>query len=228
MASAWNLQVRTHYVALADGRRERREGEWTKLHRKAAQHAKRMLAREEEDPSAWRIVARAWEFQKRGVLHMHVVLPMGTQAERLGSEAYLIAVEALAAAHGFGYVDRGRKASGRRDGPRRLPRLKATVAARYIAKYLAPVEPGRGKILLTETVLHRDVPPHITYVSRELTSRTRITMGTLRQRRREHCAARSLYRTGLAPFLLTHRRAELADGRGEYFLAELERLVRGP
>jgi hypothetical protein len=47
-----------------------------------------------------------WELQKRGVLHAHVVLPMGDAEERWWSRAYVHAWEEIAGRFWFGYVDR--------------------------------------------------------------------------------------------------------------------------
>jgi hypothetical protein len=160
-AHLWNLQA---------------PGDWRRLHRKASTRARRAQLRycekagiEPGDP--WAIIAREWEFQARGVLHMHAVVPMATPEERAASRAYVDCLRDLGERHAFGFVDR------------KLEVVPAQRAARYVAKYIAAVDSGSGKITLSETVTHRDVPRHVTYVSRRLTMRTGVTMRSLRRKR---------------------------------------------
>ena len=120
------------------------------------------------------IVARTWEYQKRGALHVHVVVGVHTAAELAGAHAYVRHLHRLRSGQDFGFVDR------------HLRRATAEVAARYVAKYLAPIR--GGKLTLSETVLRHDVPPHVMHVSRDLTRRTGVTMRSLRWRRRCHMA----------------------------------------
>lgn len=133
-----------------------------------------------------KIVARSWEYQSRGVLHMHVVLPMGTPFERHQSQLYVKHLAQLARSHGFGYVDRGSRRGG---GSRLLERVPPGRAAAYLAKYLAPSE-SSGKSTLSQTALREDVPPLLVYVGRHLTSETQVTMRTLRLRRLAYHLAR--------------------------------------
>lgn len=146
---------------------------WRSLHRAAAQVARRRCGK-------LTLVLRAWEYQRRGVLHMHVVLGMGSAAERAAAHVYVQALDELRQAHDFGYVDRGRMKQGRRH----LELVPATRAARYLAKYLAPIAvvdgEGRGKLSLAETVVRPDVPPLVVYVSPKLTVQTGCTMRFLR------------------------------------------------
>lgn len=143
---------------------------WRELHRIASQKARR------ESGGNFALVAREWEYQRRGVLHMHVVVGMATPAERHAAYLYVAELTRLAGRHGFGYVDRGKYAHGQ---GRRIRMWEPLHAARYLAKYLAPID-GEGKLSLTETVTRQDVPAHITYVSRKLTQRTGVTMRHLR------------------------------------------------
>jgi hypothetical protein len=144
---------------------------WRRLHRLASQRVRRRLGQ-------FRVLAREWEYQRRGVLHMHVVLPMATARDRHAAHLYVAALDELRHAHGFGYVDRGRQTNGRRT----LPVIPPGAAAAYLAKYLAPTSRG-GKMALSETVRQPDVPRLVVYVARELTGRTRVTMRSLRRRR---------------------------------------------
>ncbi len=175
--------------------------EWRAMHRKASQRAARAYRRMASDLDLeiaeqagpfrvppWRIVARSWEFQRRGVLHVHVVVPMATSLERMASQVYAEALDEFREAHGFGFVDRGKRSRSGAVWRRSLEVVPQVRAARYLAKYIASVE-GGGKLGLSETVRHADVPPHVTYVSRGLTTATGVTMRTLRLRRYAHVLA---------------------------------------
>lgn len=204
---------------------EQAPADWRLLHRRASQRAKRTARRW---GGRWSVVAMEWEFQKRGVLHRHVVVPMATSLDRLCSQLYAQTLAEGAKERGFGYVDRGKRTPRRtvsassctarsrthgwpagpageakpaagspsteRPAPDVLPartsfvwdRLLEVVppqrAARYLAKYIAAVG-GDGKLSLSETVHHRDVPGHVCFVSRDLTRRTGCTMRSLRRHR---------------------------------------------
>jgi hypothetical protein len=145
---------------------------WRELHRRAAQLARR-------ETGTFSLVAAEWEYQHRGALHRHVVLGMATAKERHAAYVYVQALDELRGRFGFGYVDRGRYVRGQ---GRRLRLWEPLHAARYLAKYLAPID-GAGKMGLTETVTQRDVPAHVTYVSRRLTMKTGCTMRALRLQR---------------------------------------------
>jgi hypothetical protein len=161
--------------------------EWTRLHRKAAQRAGRHAKR---GGGRWAIVAQSWEFQKRGVLHKHVIVPMATAADIAASHEYVRALDDMRHRHGFGFVDRGRR-SGRGPWGRRLGVVPQQRAARYLAKYIAAVEQD-GKLALSETVTHPEVPGHVVYVSRRLSARTGCTMRSLRLARLIHVVAARL------------------------------------
>lgn len=167
-------------VERAAARRWNRQArhEWRKLHRKASQRAARHAHRH---GGRWSVVARSWEFQRRGVLHVHVVVPMGTALERLASHVYVDALEELRHRHGFGFVDRGR--AKKRGGLwiRALEAIPQERAARYVAKYLGGWK--RGRLEISATVGHPDVPGHVIHVRRELTRKTGVTMRELRARR---------------------------------------------
>jgi hypothetical protein len=156
------------------------------MHRLACQRVRRRTGK------PFRIVARSWEYQRRGVLHLHVILPAGTPFERHQAQLYVRHLAQLAGGHDFGHVDRGR----RRGGSRQLEVIPPGAAASYLAKYLAPTMEA-GKLSLSETALREDVPPLLVYVGRHLTRETQVTMRTLRLRRvayhlaREHGARMS-------------------------------------
>lgn len=144
---------------------------WRALHRRAREACRRRGSRVT-------VVSRTWEYQRRGALHVHVVLGVATARELAGAHAYAAELASRRGRHDFGFVDRGRRTGGRRC----LEVIPAQRAARYVAKYLSPLD-GDGKPTLSETVTRRDVPPHVLYVSRELTALTGVTMRSLRWRR---------------------------------------------
>lgn len=132
-------------------------------------------------------ITRSWEYQKRGLLHVHIVFPLRSLRERQALDVYVQALDELRWRHGFGYVDRGRWDPEQK---RRVPMiLEAGAAAWYLAKYLAPRQ--GGKLAMTETVKHRDVPRLVVHVSRELMSQTGITMRNLRLKRQIYRAVQA-------------------------------------
>jgi hypothetical protein len=178
---------RAHEIPWADARRQHADPavairwnrsaprRWRELHRAAAQRARRAHG-------VLSVVSRTWEYQRRGLLHVHVVLGMATPRERAAAHAYALAVEDLRERHGFGFVsDTSRSSSWRQRG---LEVIVAERAARYVAKYLSPLKDG--KPTLSETVTRRDVPAHVIHVGRFLTARTGMTMRYLRWRRKAY------------------------------------------
>jgi hypothetical protein len=143
---------------------------WRELHRAAAQTARRKHGR-------FSLVAWTWEYQRRGILHKHLVVGVETARERAAAHTYVAELDRLRQRHGFGFVDRGRK--HRSSGTRRLEVLSSLVASRYVAKYLSPLDDA-GKPSLSDTVTQPDVPALVHYVSRNLTGKTGITMRYLR------------------------------------------------
>src|SRR5947209_19743159 len=113
---------------------------------------------------------------------------------------------------------------------RLLERIPQARAARYLAKYIAAVDPRGGKITLSETVTHPDVPGHLTYVNRRLTSETGCTMRSLRETRCNHMRVRRTIRDMTAPWarlVLAFHREQLLERQGATFVDELERQL-GP
>jgi hypothetical protein len=149
---------------------------WRELHRAASQRARRCHG-------VLSIVSRTWEYQRRGLLHVHVVVGMGTPRERAAAHAYGLALEDLRERYGFGFVsDTSRSGKWRGRG---LEVIGAQRAARYVAKYLSPLGED-GKPTLSETVRRPDVPAHVIHVGRFLTSATGMTMRYLRWRRKAY------------------------------------------
>lgn len=151
---------------------------WRALHRAAAQVARRRHGR-------FSMVCATWEYQRRGVLHRHVVIGVASARERAAADTYANALHELRQEHGFGFVDRGRAHGGKRT----LEVIPATRAARYVAKYLSPLD-AAGKPTMSSTVVEPDVPPHVAHVSVRLTGLTGITMRSLRLRRQLWVVAR--------------------------------------
>lgn len=148
---------------------------WRRMHRAAAQETRRRCGR---NP---RLLVWTWEYQRRGALHKHAVLGVDTAVELAAAHVYVAALHRLAGQYGFGFVDRGRRTGGRRC----LEVIPARRAARYVAKYLSPLD-SAGKPTLSETVTRPDVPPLVAYVARSLTSQTGMTMRYLRWRRKAY------------------------------------------
>jgi hypothetical protein len=136
---------------------------WRSLHNEASQATLRRVGRRP------RLLARPWELQKRGMLHVHPVVGSSTVAERQAADVYQQELAARAARHGFGYVDRKIEV--------RHPRA----AAAYLSSYF--VAGKKGKLTLREAVTSGAMPPSIVYVAPELSQRSGITMRSLRLRR---------------------------------------------
>jgi hypothetical protein len=136
---------------------------WRSLHNEASQAT---LRRTGHRP---RLLARPWELQKRGMLHVHPVVGSSTVTERQAADVYQQELAGRAARHGFGFVDRKLEV--------RHPRA----AAAYLSSYF--VSGRKGKMTLREAVTSGSMPPSIVYVAPELSRRSGITMRTLRLRR---------------------------------------------
>lgn len=136
---------------------------WSELHREARQAAKRSGA------DAPELLARIWEEQKRGVLHVHLVVGYTTLGEKRGADRYVEELVERAPAHGFGFVDR------------KVDVKEPTAAAAYLSSYF--VSGSKGKLSLTESVKSEAMPRSIVYVAAWLSKRSGITMRSLRLRR---------------------------------------------
>lgn len=136
---------------------------WSELLRVASQATRR------ETGSAPYLIDRTWEHQKRGVLHVHLLVGYSTHAERVAARDFHVQLQDRAARYGFGYVDRKRQVK----------------AARQAAAYLSGYYLGGkgGKVSLRESVLSRSMPRSISYVRPELSQRSGVTMRSLRLRR---------------------------------------------
>jgi hypothetical protein len=143
---------------------------WRDLNRVSKQRADRAIRRLGATTKLG-LLMYEWEVQKRGVWHLHIVLPMETAIERAWSFAYVEALSELAPRRWFGFVDRK---------PLRAPRT-AESAASYLSKYLAKWQED-GTLEITETVKSAG-RSLLNYVSRNLTARSCVTMRNLRNAR---------------------------------------------
>ena len=108
-----------------------------------------------------RLLARVWEFQKRGVLHAHYVLPHGTLQQAAVTAAYADAVAELSPAYGFGAAA--------------SPQIRAAEhAASYCAKQLR------------ETANETTAPRTIVYIDPHLKKITGCNALALRERRKDY------------------------------------------
>ena len=135
---------------------------WRNLHRQVHLAVRRHNVRP-------RLLARVFELQRRGVLHVHPVLGFKTPAERHAAHLYAKYLFALAPRYGFGHTER------------KLQTRSAKRVAAYLSSYF--VSGKRGKLSLQESVMSPEMPHSIVWVSTELTRRTGVTMRELRFRR---------------------------------------------
>lgn len=130
-------------------------GRWRDLHRIASRRAKRAAG-----DAPWCVLVKVWQEQRRGALHVHLVVPMASAAERAGSEAYVAALHEHRTGHSFGFVDR------------RLEMRSTEHSGAYVARYVT-----------SELAACRNLPGHVVDVARKLTAQTGVTVRTLRAER---------------------------------------------
>lgn len=140
---------------------------WRRLHRRAYQDAVKRVGKR----SVF-LVARVWEMQARGVLHVHPVLAYGTARQMAGARCYLARLAELAPQYGFGFVHHS---------PKHVKPQPAQNAAAYLSSYF--VKGKRGKETLWESARSPAMPRSIVHVSVKLTQETGCTMRTLRLKR---------------------------------------------
>jgi hypothetical protein len=97
---------------------------WRRLHRRAYQETVRRCG-----PGSVLLLARVWELQARGLLHVHPELGYETAAQMAGARAYLARLAELAPQYGLG------KAYGLDDCRRARPRNMEQV-------YIPPIPPS--------------------------------------------------------------------------------------
>src|SRR4051794_32523295 len=136
-------------------------GSWSRLHRASAQRCRRKGMQ-------LHVLGYVWQLQRRGALHLHVVLGIKTPAARHAARAYQLRLAETATSYGFGFVDRKwSSAEGQR-------------VAAYLSSYLIT---GTGRrAAVQEVVQSAQAPARPVYMARRLTSRTGLTMRQLRRR----------------------------------------------
>lgn len=132
---------------------------WSVLHRKSSQYVKRQGLH-------LTFLGRVIQAQKRGALHVHVVVGVETRAEQVGAWLYSRELKRLAGAAGFGYVDARNQGEG-------STVMEAGQAAYYLSKYLSESSQ------LGEAIARGVRRPIV--VSQRLTQQTGCTMRRLRR-----------------------------------------------
>ncbi len=174
---------------------------WAKL-RGAAQ-----LATSRAVGSSATILERAYEPQKRGVPHLHVVLGYRTEAEQRAAHVFVGHVKRLIGDYDFGFADGRGKKRGVQSRPARekfgveLRPMTGEAAARYLANYLTG-RAGRAKKKATirENIAAPVMPRSLLWLTPKLTSKpeaitsdgrpTGVTMRMLRRARQLYAAAK--------------------------------------
>lgn len=115
------------------------------------------------------ILLRVWEPQKRGVPHLHVVLGVATEAERIAARRFHAELMARSVRHGFGFTQRHVKESA------------GASAARYLVGYLLGRSTRKGSI--RENIAHPRMPRSLIWLTPRLTRETLCNMRRLRYAR---------------------------------------------
>jgi hypothetical protein len=141
---------------------------WRELHRWAYQATRRELGND-----ALRTLARVWQLQRRGVLHLHLVVGFDSAREIAAARYYVARLRERSREFGFGFID-ARDRAGRTG--------KSTVmephrAASYLSRYLA------DSSQLTEAIKLAHRPRQLIWVSPTLKACTGVTMRRLRRAR---------------------------------------------
>lgn len=112
------------------------------------------------------LLLRVWEPQKRGVPHLHIVLGMGSELEKIAAHRFVDELDAKAADHDFGFVQKKRDLMGPGD------------AARYLVGYLMGRSKHKGTI--RDNIAHPRMPRQLIWLTPTLTAVTFCTMRRLR------------------------------------------------
>lgn len=131
----------------------------------------------------WRLLFRSWEYQKRGALHLHLVVPYDTPDRRRFTDLYVHNLWAEHDLFHFGWIhggDRNEKLQGYR--PPSIVPADGPAAARYVCKYVASTGAGKGSMV--EVAQRTAQRGSVLYISPSLTSASGINMTKLRSRRR--------------------------------------------
>ncbi len=170
---------------------------WQRLRQAAALATKRATRHIVSDGLAPVILERVWEPQKRGVPHLHIVLPYRTYQEQMVAHCFANELAQRAGDYDFGFVD-ARQDSSQPFG-RRLKVTVAEDAARYLSSYLT----GRStkKNSIRENISDPIMPRSLIWQSPKMTSTgavtatgrpTYVTMRTLRRARQLYAWAKGL------------------------------------
>jgi hypothetical protein len=127
------------------------------------------------------MVLRAFEYQWRGVLHVHPVLGYSTTRERAAADAYLAELEKLAPEYGFGWKSGGGAAV-----------IPAGASAAYASAYCVGKSSGHGakrKLTPQEWVTDETavIPNRPYWVRADLMQASGYSMRTCRLRRWAWC-----------------------------------------
>ena len=150
------------------------------LHRKASRAPRECAKYLGAD---WRVLYRTWEWQRRRVLHVHLVLPYGTKAERAATGDYVRRLWLAARDHGFGFV-----LGGDRDdepGWSRPPKVKAmevNAVAAYVSKYVSKAGDARNG--MRSVARAAGMRGSVLHIAPKLLAASGVSMTTLRNRRR--------------------------------------------
>lgn len=137
---------------------------WSELHRWARQ----ATIREGFDV---RFLARVWQLQARGVLHLHLVVGVETEAEHAAARFYVAKLRERTREFGFGFVD-----ARDRDGKAgRSTVMEPYLAANYLSRYLSASSQLVRALELAER------PTRLIWISPTLSTRSTITMRRLRR-----------------------------------------------
>lgn len=124
---------------------------WGMLRRAAVSFTRRYA------PAPPIILERVWEPQKRGVPHLHIVLPFATPAQQETARIYAEQLARLAPEYDFGFVDT------------RLKPITALDAARYLSSYLTGRN-SRKKDSIRENIANPIMPRSLIWLTPALNS----------------------------------------------------------
>lgn len=153
---------------------------WQELHR-AASAAPRRQCR--EAGTDWRVLYRTWEWQRRRVLHLHVVLPYHDDASRAATDSYVAELHQRSRQHGFGYILAGdRNETPGWDRPPTVKTMDVNATAAYVSKYVSKAGDSRdGMVNVARAAGMRG---SVLYIAPHLLKASGVSMVTLQNRRR--------------------------------------------
>lgn len=160
----WNFTARERYATLF----------------RLASSAARKWAR--EHGCDWRVLYRTWEWQRRRILHVHIVLPFGTPQERYATTMFVRALWERSRDHGFGFVlggERGDRPSWDRPPP--IARVGVNAIAAYVSKYVSKA--GSTRNGMVNVARAAGMRGSVLYVAPRLLRESGVSMTTLRSRR---------------------------------------------